>query len=140
MSVAGTSGNSNGTSDGLDGTPGRSSGTSNETAVVRDEEFPCPTGAAVTGNITAFADPRDSGPQIHDLSAGGLDDMLNYLLYESYLHRNFQPQIHQGSAQAAPHNDASSMPQGPSNPDTCNMNNDGQEGKLNFMMQIKFRI
>ncbi|CAO2165518.1 unnamed protein product [Urochloa humidicola] len=59
----GSSGKPNEAPDGGDGSPG----TSNESAVVTDEELPGPTEAGVAENVAAIDDPQDRGTHIHEL-------------------------------------------------------------------------
>ncbi|CAO2208665.1 unnamed protein product [Urochloa humidicola] len=58
----GSSGKPNEAPDGGDGSPG----TSNESAVVTDEELPVRTEAGVAENVAAIADPQDRGTHIHE--------------------------------------------------------------------------
>ncbi|CAL4955780.1 unnamed protein product [Urochloa decumbens] len=87
----GSSGKPNEAPDGGDGSPG----TSNESAVVTDEELPGPTGVAE--NVAAIAHPQDLGTHIHELRWHSL-----------------QPELSAGAVVL--HDNANSTVQGPSNP------------------------
>lgn len=61
----GTSGDSNGTSDGGSRTPDGSDGTSNETAVITDEDSVSPT-AMVEENVVAFGETLNIGQRVYE--------------------------------------------------------------------------
>ncbi|KAL6614929.1 hypothetical protein ACP70R_037199 [Stipagrostis hirtigluma subsp. patula] len=126
--LAGAPGGSNG-----GGSPGGSNGNSSGgTSEITNEDSQSPKESAGTGNPAPLGEPpNDSGPHVNALGGNGLDvdDTFYDLVFGGgHFHGNVHPQMHQGSAQAVPRDGAICAPQGSSNPDTCNINNDGQDG------------